>query len=129
MIRYAALLAEHQPKAVRSEREYRRMLSIAESLTRPNASKAEIQLLDLVGDLIEKYEAEQFPIPAAEPGQVLEHLIASREISRSEFAREVGVSRQLVTDIIKGRSGIKLEQMRKFAAFFGVQPAVFVPRS
>lgn len=129
MIRYAALLAEHQPKAIRSEREYRRLLAIAESLTRPTASKAEIQLLDLLGDLIEKYEDEQFPMPAAEPGQVLEHLIESREISRAAFAREVGVSRQLVTDVIKGRSGINLKQMRKFAAFFGVPPAVFVPRS
>jgi HTH-type transcriptional regulator/antitoxin HigA len=126
---YAELLAEHQPRPIRSQKEYRRLLKVAESITRPKLTRDEGIFLDLLGGLIEAYEARQFSIPDATPLQVLEHLIDAQGISHAAFARKLGVSRQMVTDILSGRRSITVENLRRFADFFNVSPTVFVPRT
>jgi HTH-type transcriptional regulator / antitoxin HigA len=83
----------------------------------------------LIGDLIEKYEQQHYPVPDSTPGEILDHLIESREISKAEFARQVGLSRQLVTDIIKGRASVTADHMRTFGEFFRISPAVFLPHA
>jgi HTH-type transcriptional regulator/antitoxin HigA len=125
---YAELLAEHQPRPIRSKREYQRLLRLAESLARPDISRDEGVFLDLIGGLIEQYEEEHFPVPDATPAQVLEHLLEAKGLSQAEFARDAKVSRQLVTDILKGRRSITADHIRAFADYFGVSPTVFVPR-
>jgi HTH-type transcriptional regulator/antitoxin HigA len=125
---YAELLAAHQPRPIRNKREHQRLLRLAESLTRPDISRDEAVFLDLIGGLIEEYEAENFPVPDATPAQVLEHLLDARQLSQAEFARQAKVSRQLITDILKRRRSITAEHIRTFADFFGVSPTVFVPR-
>lgn len=126
---YADLLAAHQPRPIRTQKEYRRLLKVAESLTHPDLTRDEGIFLDLLGGLLEAYEAERFPVPDASPAQVLEHLLESRGITQADFAREAGVSRQLVTDILKGRRSITAEHIRRFADFFSISPTVFVPRA
>ncbi len=126
---YASLLAEHQPRPIRTQREYRRLLKVAESLTRPNISRDEGVFLDLLGGLIEQYETVHFPVPDATPAQVLEHLLEARGITQAEFSRQTKVSRQLITDILKERRSITADHIRTFADFFGVSPTVFVPRA
>jgi HTH-type transcriptional regulator/antitoxin HigA len=126
---YAELLAAHQPKPIRTQKEYRRLLKVAESLTHPGLTREEGMLLDLIGGLIEQYETEHFPVPDATPAQVLEHLLEARGITAAEFSRQAQVSRQLVTGILNGRSRLTAEHIRRFADFFGVSPNVFVPRT
>ena len=126
---YADLLAEHQPRPIRTQREYRRLLKVAESLTHPGLTRDEGIFLDLLGGLLEAYETEHFSVPDATPAQVLEHLLEAGGISQADFARQAGVSRQLVTDILKGRRNITADHIRRFADFFGISPTVFVPRT
>ena len=60
---YANLLAEHQPRPIRTQREYRRLLKVAESLTHPALTRDEGIFLDLLGGLLEAYETQHFPCP------------------------------------------------------------------
>lgn len=124
---YAKLLAQHVPKPIRTKAEYKRLLKLAERYTRPNLTKDEELFLDLIGGLIEAYEEEHFPMPDVPPDRMLAHLLEARKMSQAQFAREIGMSRQLVTDILKARRSITAEHAAAFAKFFGVGVAVFIP--
>ncbi len=125
---YRELLAALQPKTIRSQRQYTEMLRSADELMRRRRrTAAEDRLLELVVLLIGNYEDERYPVPEAPPHQVLAHLIEAREISQTQLARDTGVSRQLITEILSGRRAISSTNIRKFADYFHVSPEVFLP--
>ncbi len=126
---YAGLLAKYAPRPIRTETEYRRLLKLAKDFTRPDIGKAEHMFLDLIGGLIETYEEQRFPIPASTPQRILAHLLEERGMSQSAFAREMGLSRQMVSDIVNERRQITAEHVGRFARYFGVSPAVFIPQA
>lgn len=126
---YTKLLAKHAPRPIRTQTEYRRLLKLAKEFTRPDLSKAEHMFLDLIGGLIETYEEQRFPIPASTPQRILAHLLEQRGMSQSAFAREMGLSRQMVSDIVNERRQITADHVGRFARYFGVSPAVFIPQA
>lgn len=125
---YAELLVLHKPRMIDSDREHNRQLRIVDELMRrPKRTAAEARLLDLLVTLVERYDTENYPVAKSPPGRMLHFLLESRGVSQSQFATDVGMSRQLVTEIIKGRSAVSPENIRRFADYFGVAVELFVP--
>lgn len=56
----------------------------------------------------------------------VEGLRVGEEISQAEFARKLGVSRQYLCDVEKGRRLVSPEQAARFAKVFGHPPTVLV---
>ena len=48
------------------------------------------------------------------------------DVSQAAFARKLGVSRQYLCDVEKGRRSVSPEQAARFAKAFGHPPNVFV---
>jgi HTH-type transcriptional regulator/antitoxin HigA len=125
---YGDVLKQYEPQTIRSEREYNRMLAAADQLMQlRKRTAAEERVLDLIVALLQHYEDDRYPIPEAPPHRVLAHLIEAKNISQAELARETGVSRQLITEVLAGRRAISSSNVRKFADFFRVEPQVFLP--
>jgi transcriptional regulator with XRE-family HTH domain len=59
-------------------------------------------------------------------GMAVEALRVRDEYSQAEFAKKLGVSRQYLCDIEKGRRLVSPEQAARFAKAFGHPPAVLV---
>ncbi len=84
----------------------------------------EIELLEL---LIEDYDRRitADSLKELNPVELLRSLLENAEWSQSKFAEEIGVSRQLINDILAYRRNISKELVVKFADFFAMSQEAF----
>lgn len=82
-------------------------------------------LLDLVGDLVSRYEQEHYPIKRAAPKDVLRALMENRGLKQADLSEIVPQSN--LSAILSGRRKISARLAGKLGKFFGVSAAVFVP--
>ena len=82
-------------------------------------------LLDLVGEMVEGYDANHYAIEASEPREVLGDLIELRGLKQGDLADIVAQSN--LSAIHAGKRKISTALAGKLARYFNVSPAVFVP--
>lgn len=112
---------------IRNEREYnaavKRMNELLDEIG-SNEKHPLYGLLDTLGTLIEVYEADHYPIPAAESAGVLRYLMEEHGLTQSDLP-EVG-SQGVVSEILGGKRELNVRQIRALAKRFKVAPAVFI---
>lgn len=112
---------------IRDEAHYARMTEILKALldeTQGDESHPAMGLVDIVGDLIEDYEAEHHPLPDTTGVQALKFLMEQHGLKQSDLP-EVG-SQGVVSEILKGKRELNLRQVRALGTRFGVSAATFV---
>jgi HTH-type transcriptional regulator/antitoxin HigA len=83
-------------------------------------------LLELTSDLVSRYEQEHHPIGAAEPKDALRFLMESRGLKQEDLSSVVAQSN--LSAILAGKRKISAAMAGKLGGFFGISPAIFVPR-
>ncbi|MFM7877033.1 MAG: type II toxin-antitoxin system HigA family antitoxin [Microcystis panniformis] len=122
---YGELLAHYQPKAITTEVENERAIAIAQELEhRSELSLEEEALLELLISLIERFEADNYPIPDRNPLATLQHLIEANEIEYPELITILG-SPDAVEQIINGQRSISQSEARSLGAYFRVDASLF----
>ncbi len=112
---------------IRSKAHYRRMVTTLEALLDETAGDERhpaMGLVDIVGDLIEDYEAQHDSLPAATGVQALRFLMDQRGVKQGELP-EIG-SQGVVSEIRAGKRELNIRQVRALAERFGVAAATFV---
>ena len=123
---YAELLAKYQPKVIQTEAENERALALAEDLEhKSNRTAEEDAILELLVTLIEKFEAEQYPIPEGTPHEMLLHLMEANSIKQENLVGIIG-SRGVVSEVINGKRSISKSQAKALADFFSVDVGLFI---
>lgn len=115
-------------RPVRTEEEYDRTVALMNRLldvVGDQEDHALSGLLDLVSDLVEDYDAGHYAIEVSEPKEVLRYLIETRGLKQGDLAEIVAQSN--LSAILAGKRKISATLAGKFANFFNVSPAVFVP--
>jgi len=92
-------------------------------------TEGEEAYLDVLSDLVEKYEDEHYPIPEASAVQVLQFFIEDRQTNQRAVALGAGIATSTMSEILAGRRRMNLEHMKKLAAYFGVNVNVFLPNT
>lgn len=82
-------------------------------------------LLNLIGDLISKYEQKHYAIEQAEPRDALRFLMDVRGLKQEELA--VIIHQSNLSAILAGKRKISASLAGKSGKFFDVSPAIFVP--
>ncbi|MCU7241976.1 MAG: transcriptional regulator [Microcystis aeruginosa Ma_QC_Ca_00000000_S207] len=122
---YGELLAHYQPKAITTEVENERVIAIAQELEhRSELSLEEEALLELLISLIERFEADNYPIPDRNPLATLQHLIEANEIEYPELITILG-SPDAVEQIINGQRSINQSEARSLGSYFRVDASLF----
>ena len=83
-------------------------------------------LLDLVGDLVSRYERENYAIELAQPKDSLRFLIEAGGLKQDDLCSIVPQSN--LSAILAGKRKISATLAGKLGKFFGVSPAIFVPQ-
>jgi len=127
--RYGQLLARFTPKVIETEAEHNAALAIVESLMEKggdNLSREEWTLLDLLSDLIGRFEEKIYePMAEAAPLEVLRELMEANGLKAADLAGTLG-GRSRVSEILAGKRAISKEQARRLGERFRVSPAVFI---
>jgi len=83
-------------------------------------------LLELVGDLVSKWEREHFAIEPTAPNESLKFLITARGLKQEDLSTVLPQSN--LSAILGGKRKISATLAGKLGKFFGVSPALFIPR-
>lgn len=117
---YTELLIRYQPKPITTAAENDRAIALAQELEhRPMRSLEEETFLELLITLIEKFEAEHYPIPVGTTGSMLRHLMDARGLEEADLIPILG-TQEKVAEILTDKKSIELDEARKLAQFFHV---------
>ncbi len=115
-------------RPIHDEDSYTRMAALMNSLldaTGDDEDHPLSGLLDLVGDIVSKYEQEHHPIEPAGPKDALRFLMDARGLKQEDLSAVVPQSN--LSAILAGKRKISATLAGKLGKFFGISPAVFVP--
>ncbi len=99
---------------------------IDELLDRKDLDSGEQDYLDVLGDLIERYEEMSCPMPAVSDGEMLAFLMEQKGVRQVVVARAAGIAESTVSEILAGRRRLNRAQIERLAAYFRVEPGVFL---
>jgi HTH-type transcriptional regulator / antitoxin HigA len=124
---YANLLKEALPRAICTKEEYERVLSIIEGLMyKENLTLEEDQIFDLLIILIEKFEAENYPLQKlSTPHSRLLHLIEANNLKQTDLLDVFGSS-GIASEVINGKRQISKNHANKLGVRFNIAPSVFL---
>jgi HTH-type transcriptional regulator/antitoxin HigA len=91
--------------------------TILEKHSRSIQMQDEIDLLTL---LIEKWDQEHNTFSESEPIELLKGLMANHGMKSKDLVEMLGISKGVVSDILRYRKGLSKEVIRKLAGYFKV---------
>ena len=123
----AKMIAKGAPHVIHNDAEleaYTKALFQLTALENPSPSEEEaIELLTL---LIERYEQEHYPIPAADPVSVVRLLLEHGNLTQRDLIPQFG-SESAVSMFLSGQRNLTIEQVRKLCTRFKLSADVFIP--
>ena len=125
--KYGSLLLAALPQVIESEEELKRAEGIITALLNKgiDLSPEEEKLLDLISDLVEKYEDEHYPFPEVPPNEILKFLIEQNDLKQSDLLHVFGSS-GIASEVVNGKRSISKAQAKKLADFFKVSVELFI---
>jgi HTH-type transcriptional regulator/antitoxin HigA len=113
--------------SVRTEGEYARARATIEALldeVGDDEGHPLAEVLDYLADRVRAYEEEHFPIPDAEPAEVLRLLMQQHGLKQEDLADCAPQGR--ISDFLNGRREISKDIAKKLAARFDVRADLFL---
>lgn len=115
------------PQVIENEEELERTEDIINKLLSKgeNLSLEEEKLLDLLSDLVEKYEDEHYPFPELAPNEILKYLMEENGLKQSDLLHVFGSS-GIASEVVNGKRAISKAQAKKLAEHFKVSVELFI---
>jgi HTH-type transcriptional regulator/antitoxin HigA len=121
----AKMIRQGAPRLIHSDEELAVYTDALFKLTgKPNPTADEEEAIELMTLLVERYELEHYPIPDAEPAEVLRFLLDQGGLSQRDIAPELG-SESTVSLVLSGKRRLNRDHIARLSRRFNVSPAVF----
>ena len=125
----AEMIARGAPRVIHNDDELEVYTDALFQLTAlDNPSRAEMEAIELLTLLVERYEQEHYPIPAADPVSVVRLLIEKQNLTQRDLIPQFG-SESAVSMFMTRQRNLTLEQVRKLSTRFKLPADVFIPKA
>ena len=125
----AEMIAHGAPRVIHNDDELEAYTDALFQLTAlGNPSRAEMEAIELLTLLVERYEQEHYLIPAADPVSVVRLLIEKQNLTQRDLIPQFG-SESAVSMFMTGQRNLTLEQVRKLSTRFKLPADVFIPKA
>jgi HTH-type transcriptional regulator / antitoxin HigA len=125
----AKMMAHGAPRVIHNDAELEAYTDALFRLTAlESPSRHEMEAIELLTLLVERYEQEHYPIPAADPVSVVRFIIENQNLRQRDLIPQFG-SESAVSMFLAGQRNLTLEQVRKLSARFNLPAEVFIPKS
>jgi HTH-type transcriptional regulator/antitoxin HigA len=121
----AAMIEKGAPHLIRSEQQleaYTRALYQLTSL--PNPTQPQVEAIELLTLLIERYEEEHFKIPQATPADFVRFLPEQHGLKLRDIAPDLG-GESVVSEVLSGKRKLNATHIERLSHRFHVSPEVF----
>ncbi len=123
---YLELVRRVPLRPIRTEDDLERAIAMIDSLIDRDAlNQDEQDYLDVLSDLVERYESEEHPIAPVSDAEMLGHLIEAKGVSQVEAARATGIAESTVSEVLAGKRALSRRHIARLARYFHVAPGVF----
>jgi len=124
--RYLDLVKRFPLRPIRSGDELDEAIKFMNGLLdRWDLDEGERDYLDVLSDLVEKFEHDHHPIAPASDGAMVRFLLDLRDLSQVELARQTGIAESTISAVLSGKRQLSRRHIGILAVFFAVDPAVF----
>jgi HTH-type transcriptional regulator/antitoxin HigA len=125
--KYLALIRRFPLRPIRTDAELDAASAIIDELTvRDDLSPAEADYLDVLGDLVEKYEDEHVEMPHVSDAQMLRSLMDEKGVSQADVVRGAGISKTVLSLVLNGKRDLTRQHIEALAEYLEVNPATFL---
>jgi len=125
--RYFALARMFPLRPIRSEDALDRAIAMVDSLLdRESLSAAESDYLEVLSDIVRRYESEEHPLPSVSDAELVRHLIEARAITQAQLAAETAIAESTISAVLSGKRMLSRKHVATLARYFKVNPAVFI---
>jgi HTH-type transcriptional regulator / antitoxin HigA len=125
--RYFALVRELPLRPLRSDSELARASEMIDRLlARGVLAGDEEDYLDVLSDLVEKYEDDHYPIQPVAGIDALRHLVESSGKTQATVAAEAGLPESTLSEVLLGRRRLNTRHIGILARYFHIDPGIFV---
>lgn len=126
---YLVLVEEVPLRPIRSDEELDRAIAAIDSLLdKPKLSRDQEDYLDVLSDLVHKYEQEVHPIEAASDSEMLRHLMESRGMTQTALSNATMIAVSTISEILGGKRRLARQHISAVSKFFGVSADAFEGR-
>lgn len=98
--------------------------ALFELTSKSDPTPDEEEAIELLTLLIVRYESDRFPVPDAEPVDVLRFLLTSNGLTQRDIVPELG-SESTVSLVLSGKRQLTRDHIARLSRRFKVSPAVF----
>ena len=124
----AEMIARGAPHVIHSDAELEAYTNALFQLTAlEDPSSSEVEAIELLTLLVERYEQEHYSIPAADPATVVRFLIEQQNLTQRDLIPQFG-SESAVSMFLAGQRNLTVEQVRKLSTRFKVPADVFISK-
>lgn len=121
----AEMIRRGAPRLIHSDVELAEYTEALFNLTaKADPTPDEEEAIELMTLLIERYEQERYPVPEAEPSDVLRFLLEQNSLSQRDIAPELG-SESTVSLVLSGKRQLNRDHIARLSRRFNISPAVF----
>jgi HTH-type transcriptional regulator / antitoxin HigA len=124
--RYLELVRKLPLRPIRSDDELDEAVRMVDSLlSRRDLAAEEEDYLEVLGDLVERYEAEAHPMRPVSDAEMLSHLIEAKDVSQTDVSEATGIADSTISEVLNGKRSLNRSHIGKLARYFNVSPGVF----
>jgi len=121
----AEMIRRGAPHLIHSDEELADYTACLFNLTaKDQTTPDEDEAIGLLTLLIERYEADRYPVPASDPVTVLRYLMESYGLNQKDLIPEFGVE-STVSLVLSGKRQMNRDHIERLSKRFHVSPAVF----
>lgn len=117
---YFELVKKFPLKPIRNERDLDKAIAMADSLVIRKRTRDEDDYLDVLTDLVEKYESATIAEPPMSDGLMLTALLEARGLTQSRVARDTGIAESTISEVIGESRELTRSQVARLVAYFKI---------
>jgi HTH-type transcriptional regulator / antitoxin HigA len=124
--RYFDLVLRFPLRPIRSDAELDAAVRMVDSLLeRRDLGPEEEDYLDVLGDLVERYEGEAHPLAPVSDAAMLRHLIEAKGVTQTEVSKATHIADSTISEVLGGKRSLNRSHIGKLTQYFGVSADVF----
>jgi HTH-type transcriptional regulator/antitoxin HigA len=123
---YLELVLRVPLRPIRSDEELQRATDMVDELIdREELNQDEQDYLDVLSDIVERYESEHHTLAPVSDAEMLRHLLEAKGVSQAEAARDAGIAESTISEVLAGKRPLTRAHIGKLSRYFHVEPGVF----
>ena len=124
---YTGLMNVCPPRIIHDTKGLERIYKVIDSLMAiEKPSDDQLDFLELLTTLVEKYESADHPTPRTSVASLLEFLMESKGDTQMSLATATDIQKSLISEVLNGKRKLSIANIKKLAKHFSVDPGMFI---